>query len=60
MIGRSKDVRVTQAKHVFKIKLKSTLKLLWQVTESFIVKGSSEKLSGLYSGENNNLNKKQT
>ena len=33
MMGRSKDVRRTSVKHVFKIKLTNTLNLLWQFTQ---------------------------
>ena len=50
MMGRSKDVRGTSVKHVFQIKLTNTFNLPWQVTQDFIVNGSSEKFSEQYSG----------
>ena len=50
MMERSKDVRGTLVKHVSWIKLTTTLNLLLQVTQDFIVNGSSEKLSERYSG----------
>ena len=50
MMERSKDVRGTLVKRVSWIKLTTTLNLLLQVTQDFIVNGSSEKLSERYSG----------
>ena len=50
MMGRSRDVRGTSVKRIFKIKLTNTSNLLWQVTQDFIVNGSSEKFSEQYSG----------
>ena len=50
MMGRSTGVGEASVKHVFKIKLTNTLNLLWQVTQDFIVNGSSEKFSEQYSG----------
>ena len=50
MMGRSKDVRETSVKYVFQIKLTNTFNLPWQVTQDFIVNGSSEKFSEQYSG----------
>ena len=50
MMGRSKDVRGTSVKYVFQIKITNTLNLLWQVTQDFIVNGSSEKFNEQDSG----------
>ena len=50
MMGRSRDLPGTSVKYVFQIKLTNTLNLLWQVTQDFIVNGSSEKFSKQYSG----------
>ena len=50
MMGRSKDVRGTSVKYVFEIKITNTLNLLWQVTQDFIVNGSSEKFNEQDSG----------
>ena len=44
---------------IFEFKLTSTLNLLWQVTQAFIVNGSSEKFNEQYSGSSNNLNRHQ-
>ena len=59
-LGRSKDVHGTSVKHVSKIKLTNTLNLLWQVTQDFLMNGSSEKFSEQFSGQNSYLNRKQT
>ena len=48
MMGRFGDVRKTSVKHFFKIQLKITLNVLWQVTQDFIVNDSSEKFSEQY------------
>ena len=49
-MGRSKDVRGTSVKYVFEIKITNTLNLLWQVTQDFMVNGSSEKFNEQDSG----------
>ena len=50
----------TSVKHVSKIKLANTLNVLWQVTQDFLMNGSSEKFSEQFSGQNSYLNRKQT
>ena len=47
----SRDVLETSVKHVFQIKLTSTLNLLWQVTQDFIANGSRDKFNEQYSGK---------
>ena len=49
MIGRSGDVCRTSVIYVFKIQLTNILILLWEFTQDFIVKSSSEKFSEKYS-----------
>ena len=49
MMGRSKNVRQTSVKHLFKLKSQA-LNLIWQVTQEFIVNRSREKFSEQYSG----------